>query len=145
MADVDLVLIHGFWSGPATWDALSARVSSDDELSGVRIHRFGYESPKLRLPFSTTRIPDHTDIAQSFESYLSAETTRSTAGRRSVRAPGRARRTVANRLPASRLMTNPTFSQNSGNKAASARSARTGSKASRNRSAPASPLAMAIA
>jgi pimeloyl-ACP methyl ester carboxylesterase len=77
MSGVDLVLIHGFWSGPATWNTLSRRISSDDALSDVRIHRFQYESPKLRIPFSTTRIPDYNDIAQSFDTYLSAETDRS--------------------------------------------------------------------
>ena len=34
--------------------------------SGLRIHSFGYPSPKKpRLPFSVTRVPDYDDIAQT--------------------------------------------------------------------------------
>jgi pimeloyl-ACP methyl ester carboxylesterase len=71
--DADLVLIHGFWSSPATWDRLIARLREDTDLAGLRIHAFGYESPKLRLPGSPTRIPDYNDIAQSLRPYLAAE------------------------------------------------------------------------
>jgi len=70
--DVDLVLIHGFWSSPATWDRLAARLRVDADLAGLRIHAFGYESPKLRWLGSTTRIPDYNDIAQSLPAYLAA-------------------------------------------------------------------------
>jgi hypothetical protein len=70
--DVDLVFIHGFWSSPATWDRLRARLGEDVDLAGVRIHAFGYESPKLRWPGSPTRIPDYNDIAQSLPAYLAA-------------------------------------------------------------------------
>lgn len=70
--DADLVLIHGFWSSPATWDRLAARLQVDPDLAGLRIHAFGYESPKLRWPGSTTRIPDYNDIAQSLPAYLAA-------------------------------------------------------------------------
>jgi pimeloyl-ACP methyl ester carboxylesterase len=70
--DVDLVLIHGFWSSPATWDRLIAPLRGDTDLAGLRIHAFGYESPKLRLPGSPTRIPDYNDIAQSLPAYLAA-------------------------------------------------------------------------
>jgi len=45
--DVDLMLIHGFWSSPATWERLAARLREDTDLAGLRIHAFGYESPKL--------------------------------------------------------------------------------------------------
>ena len=71
--DADLVLIHGFWSSPATWDRLIARLREDTDLAGLQIHAFGYESPKLRLPGSPTRIPDYNDIAQSLPAYLAAE------------------------------------------------------------------------
>ncbi len=37
-----LVTIHGFWSSPATWERLNEAWRSDEELSGVRIHPFGY-------------------------------------------------------------------------------------------------------
>lgn len=65
MVDATLVTVHGFWSGPATWDQLSAVWQTDDELEGLRIYGFAYPSPKKRrLPFSWTRVPDFDDIAQ---------------------------------------------------------------------------------
>lgn len=70
MINADLVLIHGFWSKASTWDKLAGRMQVDSELQGLRVHRFGYESPKLSVPFSWTRIPDYDDIAQSLASYL---------------------------------------------------------------------------
>ena len=68
MVDATLVAIHGFGSSPATWDRLNAIWSSDKELRGLLIHPFGYPSPRVprRRPFSTRRIPDYDDIAQSF-------------------------------------------------------------------------------
>jgi pimeloyl-ACP methyl ester carboxylesterase len=57
--DADLVLMHGFWSSPATWDRLTARLRADADLAGLRIRAFGYESPKLRWPGSPTRVPDY--------------------------------------------------------------------------------------
>ena len=73
MVDADLVLIHGFWSSPATWNRLTAQLSHDPDLAGLRIHGFGYESPRLpRWFFSPTRIPDYNDIAQSLPAYLAA-------------------------------------------------------------------------
>ncbi len=66
----DLVLIHGFWSSPNTWDRLIACLQHDSDLAGMRIHTFGYESPKLRWPTSPARIPDYNDIAQSLPAYL---------------------------------------------------------------------------
>ena len=57
--------MHGFWSSPATWDRLCAVLQADEEIEGLRIHGFGYPSPKMRrLPFSWTRVPDSADIAQ---------------------------------------------------------------------------------
>ena len=65
MVDVTLVTVHGFWSSPATWDRLCAVLQADEEIEGLRIHGFGYPSPKMRrLPFSWTRVPDSADIAQ---------------------------------------------------------------------------------
>jgi pimeloyl-ACP methyl ester carboxylesterase len=64
--DATLVTIHGFWSSPATWERLTAIWSGDEQLRGVQIHPFGYRSPKKPpLPFSTTRIPDYDDVAQT--------------------------------------------------------------------------------
>jgi pimeloyl-ACP methyl ester carboxylesterase len=60
-----LVTIHGFWSSPSTWDRLNAIWEADEDLRGLRIHQFGYPSPKRTpMPFSGTRIPDYSDIAQ---------------------------------------------------------------------------------
>ena len=69
----DLVLIHGFWSSTRTWDRLAQLVESDADLAGVRVDRFGYESPKIRLPLSPTRIPDYDDIAHSLRSHLALQ------------------------------------------------------------------------
>jgi hypothetical protein len=75
VVDADLLLIHGFWSSPATWDKLTARLTTDPDLAGLRVHAFGYESPKLpRWSMSQTRIPDYNDIAQSLPAYIAAHT-----------------------------------------------------------------------
>jgi tetratricopeptide (TPR) repeat protein len=68
--DADLVFIHGFWSSPATWDRLIRRIEADEDLDGLRVHPFGYESPKVPRPMGTTRIPDYDDIAQSLPAFL---------------------------------------------------------------------------
>ncbi|MET7397177.1 alpha/beta fold hydrolase [Dactylosporangium sp. NPDC005572] len=66
MIDATLVTVHGFWSSPRTWDRLTSVWAHDERLAGLRIHHFGYPSPKApRLPFSPTRIPDYEDIAQA--------------------------------------------------------------------------------
>ncbi|HUY48832.1 MAG TPA: hypothetical protein VMV92_24470 [Streptosporangiaceae bacterium] len=65
MTEATLVTVHGFWSSPATWDRLLAVWQADDELEGLRIHGFGYPSPRKRpLPLSRTRVPDFDDLAQ---------------------------------------------------------------------------------
>ena len=46
MINATLVTIHGFWSSPATWERLNAVWSADEQLRGLRIHPFGYPSPK---------------------------------------------------------------------------------------------------
>jgi pimeloyl-ACP methyl ester carboxylesterase len=71
----DLVLVHGFWSSPATWDRLAARIRDEPELRGLNVHRFGYPSPRLRLPGQPSRIPDYDDIAQTFPAFLEAHLT----------------------------------------------------------------------
>ena len=66
MINATLVTIHGFWSSPATWERLIAIWSDDEQLRGLRIHPFEYPSPKKpQLPFSTTRVPDYEDVAQT--------------------------------------------------------------------------------
>ena len=65
MIDATLVTIHGLFSSSATWDRLATVWRADENLEGLRIHPFGYESPKKpRLRFSTARVPDYDDIAQ---------------------------------------------------------------------------------
>ncbi|MDQ2874511.1 MAG: hypothetical protein M3Y33_06775 [Actinomycetota bacterium] len=65
MIEATLVTVHGFWSSPATWDRLTAVWQADNELQGLRIHGFGYPSPKKpSFPLSWTRIPDIDDLAQ---------------------------------------------------------------------------------
>ena len=67
MIEATLVTVHGFWSSPTTWDRLTTAWSADERLRGLRIHPFGYRSPrKPRTPFSPSRIPDYNDIAQTF-------------------------------------------------------------------------------
>lgn len=66
------ILIHGFWSSPATWDRMADVLAADPDLAGVSWHRLGYESPKVSLPFRPTRIPDYDDIAQSLRPFLTA-------------------------------------------------------------------------
>jgi pimeloyl-ACP methyl ester carboxylesterase len=66
MADPTLVAVHGFWSDPSTWDRLCAVWQADAELKGLRVHGFGYPSPKKpRLPLSWTRVPDFDDVART--------------------------------------------------------------------------------
>jgi pimeloyl-ACP methyl ester carboxylesterase len=67
VTNVTLVTIHGFWSSPATWARLNAIWYADEQLQGLQIVPFEYPSPKKPyLPFSTTRVPDYDDIAQTF-------------------------------------------------------------------------------
>jgi pimeloyl-ACP methyl ester carboxylesterase len=65
MLDVALVTVHGLWSAPATWDRLTSIWQSDEQLRGLRVHAFGYASPKTRNPLSSPRLPNYDDIAQT--------------------------------------------------------------------------------
>ena len=70
MINASLVTIHGFWSSPATWERLTAIWYADEQLRGLRIRPFEYSSPKKpSLPFSTTRIPDYDDIAETLATW----------------------------------------------------------------------------
>lgn len=73
MIRVNLVAMHGFWSSPTTWGKLVRCVQGDPDLRGVDVQLFGYESPKLRLPFSPTRIPHYDDIAQTLPAWLATQ------------------------------------------------------------------------
>ena len=75
MLNATLLTIHGFWSSPATWERLSAAWHADEQLSGLQIHPFGYPSPKRpHLPFSTTRVPDYDDVAQTLATEYTVRT-----------------------------------------------------------------------
>lgn len=66
MLAATLVTVHGLWSAPATWDRLTSVWQSDEQLRGLRVHAFGYASPKEpRMPLSVARVPDYDDIAQA--------------------------------------------------------------------------------
>jgi pimeloyl-ACP methyl ester carboxylesterase len=70
MIEGSLVLVHGFWSSPATWRPMTNRIQADEDLRGLRVFPFGYESPKLRMPMSPARIPRYDDIAQTLGAAL---------------------------------------------------------------------------
>lgn len=70
VSDVDVVLIHGFWSSLSIWDRLVGRFRADPDLASARFHPFGYESPRFRWPWSRARIPEYEDIAESLPAYL---------------------------------------------------------------------------
>jgi pimeloyl-ACP methyl ester carboxylesterase len=66
MINATLVTVHGFWSSPMTWERLGAIWAADEQLRGLQIHDFSYLSPKKpSAPFSSARIPDYDDIAQT--------------------------------------------------------------------------------
>ncbi|GAA4260452.1 hypothetical protein GCM10022255_089160 [Dactylosporangium darangshiense] len=73
MVNGAIILIHGFWSSPDTWAKLIDRIEADDELRSLRVHAFGYESPKLRMPLTPARIPDYNDIAQTLATLYSVQ------------------------------------------------------------------------
>jgi pimeloyl-ACP methyl ester carboxylesterase len=67
-----IVLVHGLYSSPAVWSDLVAILENDAAIAPrVRISRFPYSSPKLRLS-PTRRIPNIDDIADSLGVYLDA-------------------------------------------------------------------------
>jgi len=71
MIDGHVVMIHGFWSSPSTWDRLSGVLEADPQLAGLRCHRYGYESPKLpSIPLLPFRVPDYDDIGEALRPYL---------------------------------------------------------------------------
>jgi pimeloyl-ACP methyl ester carboxylesterase len=66
-----VVLVHGFWSSPDTWNRLGTVWEDEPELSEFAWQRVHYESPKVSLPWKPTRIPDYDDVAQSLRPFLS--------------------------------------------------------------------------
>jgi len=73
VTDRHVILIHGFWSSPATWDPLIDVLTATPELAGLDFHRLGYESPKVSIPLFPTRIPDYDDVAQSLRPFISSQ------------------------------------------------------------------------
>ncbi len=73
-AGLDLVFIHGLFSGPSTWNSLASLVAADDSLSEVKVNRFAYASPKLQLR-PDRRIPAIEDIADLLKTFLDDQTT----------------------------------------------------------------------
>jgi pimeloyl-ACP methyl ester carboxylesterase len=72
MVDGHVVLIHGLWSKPSTWDRLGQVLAADTELSGLRWNRYGYRSPLVGIPFMPRRTPDYDDIAQALDPFVQA-------------------------------------------------------------------------
>ncbi|MCK8434957.1 alpha/beta hydrolase [Streptomyces sp. D2-8] len=69
---VGVVFVHGFLSGPQTWDDFARRIAEDEELRFAAELRFKYASPKVSLrPWR--RVPDYDDIAEGLKVYLEVE------------------------------------------------------------------------
>ncbi|MFF2657333.1 esterase/lipase family protein [Kitasatospora sp. NPDC058032] len=66
---VAVVFVHGFFSGPHTWDPLVNLLEEDEEMKFADVHRFPYSSPKLRLR-PDRRIPDFNDLADRLRTFL---------------------------------------------------------------------------
>jgi pimeloyl-ACP methyl ester carboxylesterase len=68
-----VVLVHGLFSSPATWDPLALLLTQDAELSAnYDVLRFGYQSPRWKWR-ATKRIPDFNTIADSLSTYIEVE------------------------------------------------------------------------
>ncbi|MFC9331413.1 esterase/lipase family protein [Kitasatospora sp. NPDC057015] len=66
---VAVVFVHGFFSGPHTWDPLVNLLKTDEELGFADLYPFQYSSPKLRLR-PDRRIPDFNDLADRLRTFL---------------------------------------------------------------------------
>lgn len=70
---IDLVLVHGLFSSPSTWLKLEALLVQDQDLkSQIRVHKFGYSSPFLRIR-PDRRVAEIDDIADRLGTFLSRE------------------------------------------------------------------------
>ncbi|MER6351347.1 alpha/beta fold hydrolase [Streptomyces sp. NPDC001634] len=67
--NLDVVFVHGLFSGPATWDSIGSLMARDSELSFASAYRFSYASPKIRFR-PDRRIPALDDIADLLKAYL---------------------------------------------------------------------------
>lgn len=67
---VHVVFVHGLFSSAETWDPFVGLIEQDPETApAVRVHRFEYASPKVRLR-PTRRIAEVEDLASSLDVYL---------------------------------------------------------------------------
>lgn len=74
--DAAVVLVHGLFSSPETWNPLAALLDQDAELSTeYDLLRFAYQSPKWNWRL-TRRIPDFNTIADSLSTYFEVECAR---------------------------------------------------------------------
>ena len=68
-----VVFVHGLFSSPDTWTTMVTALEGDAIVAQqVRIHVFGYSSPRLSLN-PTKRIPDIDDIADALGVYLDVD------------------------------------------------------------------------
>lgn len=64
-----LVLVHGIFSSGNTWDSLKQGIAADEQLAGLFVVSFDYDSPRFR--FSPTRvIPNLDDIALKLWTFI---------------------------------------------------------------------------
>ncbi|QOC93330.1 esterase/lipase family protein [Micromonospora craniellae] len=72
MSETAVVFVHGFLSSADTWAAFVRLAAQDDDLTGLHVHTFGYESPLVSLN-PLRRIPHIDDIADDLRTYLSQD------------------------------------------------------------------------
>lgn len=72
MGKVQLVFVHGFKSGPSTWDPLWTQLSKIDAISSnVTAHRFKYSTGLAKLKI-TAQIPKLEELGEAFATFLDA-------------------------------------------------------------------------
>ncbi|MFF5706177.1 alpha/beta fold hydrolase [Streptomyces sp. NPDC012794] len=70
---VHLVLVHGLFSSAKVWAAFHALLVTDPELADwVSVHRFGYDSPLVRLR-PDRRVAETDDVADQLGTFLETE------------------------------------------------------------------------
>ena len=70
MRPVHVVFVHGFKSGPATWDPLWKQLSSLESISsGVVLHRYQYATGIVKLK-PAAQIPEVPELGEEFATYL---------------------------------------------------------------------------
>lgn len=65
LMNTTLLTIHGLWSSPETWNRLGSVWSADEQLRGMVMKPFGYDTPKVPwMGKPGSRIPGLDDIAR---------------------------------------------------------------------------------